>query len=73
MDEKKIIAKTIFEQLVNLFAGLFLYLLIWAGAVMALVNSGEMVLAILLTLSGFAWVYKEEMRRRDIKTKRGKK
>ena len=37
MNKKKIIARTVFEQLVDLFSGFFLYLLIWAGAIMGLI------------------------------------
>ena len=63
----------IFESLIDIFAGLFLWFLIWAGAVIAFLEAGEVVLGVLLFLSGLAWVYREEMRRRNIKTKRGKK
>ncbi len=57
----------IFESLIDIFAGILLWPLIWAGAVIALAEAGELPLAILLTLSGGAWIYREEMRRRDIK------
>ncbi len=70
MNKKKIIAETIFEQLVDLFAGFFLWLLIWTGAIMGLVESGNDFLAWLLLLSGIAVVYKEG---RFIKRKGNKK
>jgi len=63
----------VFESVIGLFANILLWFLIWAGAVIALAEAGELPLAVLLLLSGFAKVYQEEMRRRDIKTKRGGK
>ncbi len=49
----------IFEKVVDLFSPFLLYLLIWTGAFMGLVESKNTFLAILLFLSGIAWAYKE--------------
>ncbi len=51
--------ETIGEILVNLFADLILWILIWGGAVTAWVSNDETFLGILLFLSGVAWVFRE--------------
>ena len=58
MNKKKIIIKEIGKQLLDLFAGFFLWLLIWTGAIMGLVESGNSFLGFLLFLSGIAFVIK---------------
>lgn len=59
MNKKKIIARTVFEQLVDLFSGFFLYLLIWTGAIMGLAAAEADLLGWLLFLSGIAYMYKQ--------------
>lgn len=62
MNKKKTLVRRSFEIATDLFAGPFLWLLIWGGAIIAFANHGELLLSILLTLSGFAWAYKEHKR-----------
>ena len=53
------IIKMIFDVMVDVFSGFVLYPLIWAASVISLIESGNKPLAILLLISGIAWVYKE--------------
>ncbi len=53
------IIKMIFDEMVMSLSGLVLYLLIWIGVVLYLLESGKGSLAIILLISGFAWTYKE--------------
>lgn len=57
--KNKLIVKDIFIMMRELFANVILWLLIWTGAVMGLINVGEKFLAILLILSGGAKVWQE--------------
>ena len=54
----KLIFKQIFDMLVDIHSGIFLWMLMWGGAVIAWADHGETFLSILLFLSGIAWVYK---------------
>ncbi len=57
--KKKSLTKDVFDMLIDMFSTIFLWLLIWTGAVIALIDHGDFVLAIFLVLSGFAWLYKD--------------
>ncbi len=57
----------LFNLWIDCFSTIFLWLFIWMGAIVSLINYGEPVLATTLLLSGFAWVYREY---RDNRTKR---
>lgn len=55
----KRVTKTLFETSIDMLSEFILWLLIWVGSVLSLINSGEIFLAVLLLFSGFAWVYKD--------------
>lgn len=61
------IIKKISEDIINLFSYFLLQLLIWVGAIMGLVESGNDFLAILLLLSGGAWAYKNSLKLKEKK------
>jgi len=54
---------SIWEIIIDLFAGPVLWLLIWAGALISLLNSDELILATMLFFSGLAWLYKDVSQR----------
>lgn len=59
MNNKKIIFKEFVDMLVNLFANVFLWFLIYAAAIISFAQADEFFLAFLLVLSGVAWLYKD--------------
>lgn len=64
MNKAKITINQIFEMLIDLFANVFLWILIWAGAVISFANHDETFLGSLLFLSGVAWVYKDYLNKK---------
>ena len=59
MNKAKTISKTFFEIFINMLAGVFLPLGIWVGAILALLDHEEFFLAVILFLSGLAYVYRD--------------
>ena len=60
MKKQKVnILKDVYRLLIGLFANVFLWFLIWVGAVIALDNAGEPFLALFLIIAGIAKIYQE--------------
>ncbi len=57
--QKDNIMKDVSRLLIGLFANVFLWFLIWGGAVMAWVNADEPFLGLLLVFAGLAKLYQE--------------
>ena len=65
MKKEKSIVTLLFESLISLFANVFLWFLIWGGAVIALNSADEPFLALLLIIAGIAKIYQEFKRTKN--------